>query len=89
MLRRSSGTRKLQKNNGAVIVSPHGLVIKRIPAPTGLKPHILVMLDISDFIEKSMVEMQIMTIGRGITLDFHYTNEQIYLFETEMGHVHV
>ncbi|CAE1288943.1 DNAI1 [Acanthosepion pharaonis] len=70
-------------------VSPDGQVVKWILAPTGLKPHILVTLDISDFIEKSMVEMQIMTFGSGITLDFHDTNNQIYLLGTEMGHAYV
>ena len=70
-------------------VSPDGLVVKWIIAPTGLKPHILVTLDISDFIEKSMVEMKIMTFGSGITIDFNAVNNQIYLVGTEMGHGHL
>ena len=70
-------------------VSPDGLIIKWTLAQNSLKYHVLVTLDVSDFIEKSMLEMKMMTFGSGITIDFNAVNNQIYLVGTEMGHGHL
>lgn len=70
-------------------ISPDGVIVKWTSVKNGLKHHVLVTLDISDFVETSMTEMKAGIFGSGITFDFHATQKHLYLVGTEMGHAHI